>query len=106
MAGYLALVLLGLKVAAGCMDPFGTFLALGITILIGAQAFLNMAIVTGLAPTTGFTLPLVSYGGSSLTWTMIAIGILINISMSTHNHLLRGINRVKPEPFGGGRIFV
>lgn len=104
VAGYLALVLLGLKVAAGCTDPFGTFLALGITILIGAQAFLNMAIVTGLAPTTGFTLPLVSYGGSSLTWTMIAMGILINISMSTHNHLLRGVNRVKPEPFGGGRM--
>jgi cell division protein FtsW len=104
VAGYLALVLLGFKVASSCGDPFGTLLAMGITILVGTQAFLNMAVVTGLAPTTGFTLPLVSYGGSSLTGTMIAIGILINISLSTHNHLLSDRNRVKPGPFGTGRV--
>lgn len=102
--GYLAIILIGLKVASSCGDPFGTLLALGITVLIGSQAFLNMAVVTGLAPTTGFTLPLLSYGGSSLTWTMIAIGILINISLSTHNQLLSGRNRVKPGPFGTGRV--
>lgn len=101
--GYFLLGMIGLKVAASCTDPFGSLLALGITLLIGTQAFLNMAIVTGLAPTTGFTLPLLSYGGSSLTWTLIAIGILINISLSTHNHLLSDYNRVKPDPFGTGR---
>ncbi|KXK40367.1 MAG: Lipid II flippase FtsW [Candidatus Hinthialibacteria bacterium OLB16] len=103
VTGYFLLCLVGLKVAAACTDPFGSLLALGITLLIGTQAFLNMAIVTGLAPTTGFTLPLLSYGGSSLTWTMIGIGILLNVSLSTHNHLLRGHNRVKPNPFGTGR---
>ncbi len=103
VVGYFLLAMIGLKVAASCMDPFGSLLALGITLLIGTQAFLNMAIVTGLAPTTGFTLPLLSYGGSSLTWTMIAIGILINVSLSTHNHLLSDYNRVKPDPFGTGR---
>ena len=100
---YFLLGMIGLKVAASCTDPFGSLLALGITLLIGTQAFLNMAIVTGLAPTTGFTLPLLSYGGSSLTWTLIAIGILINVSLSTHNHLLSERNRVKPDPFGTGR---
>jgi cell division protein FtsW len=103
VTGYLTLVLFGLRVASECADPFGTLLALGITTLIGTQAFLNMAIATGLAPTTGFTLPLLSYGGSSLTWTMISIGILINVSLSTHNRLLRDRNRQKPSPFGGGR---
>jgi len=103
VAGYLAITLLGFKIAAGSGDPFGTLLALGFTTLIASQAFLNMAVVTGLVPTTGFTLPLVSYGGSSLTWTMVGIGILINISLSAHNNLLGDWNRDKVAPFGKGR---
>jgi cell division protein FtsW len=101
---YLSLGLVGLRIAANCMDPFGSILALGITLLIGTQAFLNMAVATGLAPTTGFTLPLLSYGGSSLTWTMIAIGILMNISRSNHSQLLLNRNRIKPDPFGRGGV--
>jgi len=93
VAGYLVLILLGLKVVSGCSDPFGMFLALGITILLGSQAFLNMAVVTGLAPTTGFTLPLLSYGGSSLVWTMAGIGILVNVSLSTPHRLLENAKR-------------
>jgi cell division protein FtsW (lipid II flippase) len=47
-----------------------------------------MVVVTGLGPTTGFTLPLLSYGGSSLIWTMAGIGIVINISLTTPSQLL------------------
>jgi cell division protein FtsW len=97
--GYLFLILLGIRVASRCADPFGTYLALGVTVLLGTQAFLYMAVNTGLAPTTGFTLPLISYGGSSLIWTMAAIGILINISLTTPNQLLENAKR-GTGPFG------
>jgi cell division protein FtsW len=48
--------------------------------MIGLQAAINMAVVTGLLPVTGITLPLVSYGGSSLIFTMLGVGVLLNIS--------------------------
>jgi len=100
--GYLFLTLLGIRVASRCADPFGTYLALGITVLFGTQSFLYMAVNTGLAPTTGFTLPLMSYGGSSLIWTMAAIGILINISLTTPNQLLENAKRgTGPLGFSG-----
>jgi cell division protein FtsW len=102
--GYLFLILLGLKVAEGCPDPFGTYLALGITVLIGTQAFLNIAVSTGMAPTTGFTLPLLSYGGSSLIWTMAGIGVLINISLSNPSYLLGNGKKVRSVFGTAGRV--
>jgi cell division protein FtsW len=61
-------------------DMYGSLLATGITSMIGIQAFVNMFVVTGLVPTKGLTLPLISYGGSSLLINMVAIGILMNLS--------------------------
>jgi cell division protein FtsW len=61
-------------------DTFGRFLALGIAVLFGIEATVNMCVVTGLLPTKGLALPFISYGGSSLLISLFAVGILLNIS--------------------------
>lgn len=66
--------------ALAAPDDFGRLLAVGLGILIAAQAFINMGVVTGGLPTTGIPLPFVSYGGSSFLSSMFAVGILLNIS--------------------------
>jgi cell division protein FtsW len=80
MALFGLLVLKGFQIAGRAREPFGRHLALGITLLIGFQALINAGVATGLLPTKGLTLPLVSYGGSSLLVSLLAIGILLNIS--------------------------
>ncbi len=61
-------------------EPFGTYLGLGLTSLIGFQAIINMSVAMGLVPTKGLTLPFISYGGSSLIMLMGASGLLLSIS--------------------------
>jgi cell division protein FtsW len=77
-------VLRGFKIAsAASQKEGGTFqalLATGLTALIGFQALMNLGVVTGLLPTKGIPLPLISYGGSSMVFTLFSIGILFNIS--------------------------
>lgn len=73
-------VIRGFQIAARARMPFGRYLGMGITLLIGVQALVNAAVVTGLAPTKGLTLPFVSYGGSSLVISLLGVGILLNIS--------------------------
>jgi cell division protein FtsW len=80
LALFAILVVKGFRVAALAPDLFGRYLALGITLLLGIQALINAGVVSGLLPTKGLTLPLVSYGGSSLLVTMLAIGILLSIA--------------------------
>ena len=75
-----ALMLRGMRIAVRCSDKFGTLLAAGITSSISVQAFLNMGVVVGILPTTGLPLPFFSAGGTSISITMAAIGILLNIS--------------------------
>lgn len=70
----------GYRIAMTCPDAFGSFLAVGLTSMIVMQAFINMGVVTGLLPVTGISLPFISYGGSSLLFSMLGIGILLNIS--------------------------
>lgn len=74
------LVQRGIRVALYAEDNFGRSLAFGISTLIGLEAFVNIAVVTGIFPTKGLALPFVSYGGSSLIITLFAVGILLNIS--------------------------
>ena len=73
-------VVRGFQIAARARMPFGRYLGMGITLLIGIQALVNACVVTGLLPTKGLTLPFVSYGGSSLVISMVGVGILLNIS--------------------------
>jgi cell division protein FtsW len=80
LALFATLVCKGFRVAALAPDLFGRYLALGITMLLGIQALINAGVVSGLLPTKGLTLPLVSYGGSSLLVTMLAIGILLSVA--------------------------
>ncbi|GGM20380.1 putative lipid II flippase FtsW [Paraliobacillus quinghaiensis] len=79
--GLLALIVLrGLYMAKICQDSFGSLLAIGISSMVGVQAFINLGAISGLLPITGVTLPFVSYGGSSLLVLMISMGILNNVA--------------------------
>jgi cell division protein FtsW len=77
---YCAVFWRGFVISLGAPDEFGRLLAIGLTLLIVVQAFINIAVVSGNLPTTGMPLPFLSYGGSSLISNMIAVGILLNIS--------------------------
>ena len=80
---YMVFAVRGIRVSLGAPDEFGTLLGLGITALISLQAIINMGVVLGLLPTKGLTLPFISYGGTSLVVSLIAVGILLNISSHT-----------------------
>ena len=80
IALFAALMIAGYRVAVACRDKFGALLAAGITSSITVQAFLNMGVVVGILPTTGLPLPFFSAGGTSISITMAAMGILMNIS--------------------------
>ena len=70
----------GFYISRKCPDSFGRLLAFGITFSLAIQTGINLCVVTGVLPVTGITLPLISYGGSSLVITLVEIGILLNIS--------------------------
>ena len=77
---FIALVLRGIRIAKRCPDMYGKLLALGITIIFGFQAFLNMSVASSFMPVTGVTLPFISYGGTSIIVSLAMVGILLNIS--------------------------
>ncbi|MFQ5990776.1 MAG: FtsW/RodA/SpoVE family cell cycle protein, partial [Candidatus Methylomirabilales bacterium] len=70
----------GLRIALRASDPFGCYLAVGITFLIVTQAAINVGMVVGLLPTTGLPLPFVSFGGTSLVMSLVGVGILLSVS--------------------------
>lgn len=73
----------GLKIAVTSQDPFASLLATGVTAWVGVQAIINIGVMTGSLPFTGIPLPFISFGGTSLLFTMIGVGILLNISRFT-----------------------
>ncbi|NLW55392.1 MAG: putative lipid II flippase FtsW [Firmicutes bacterium] len=77
----------GYKTALSTTDTYGSLLAVGITSWIVFQALMNIAVVTSTIPATGITLPLISYGGSSLGITLMSLGILMNISCERRERL-------------------
>jgi cell division protein FtsW len=74
------LIMRGIKISLSARDLYSSYLALGIITFIGLQVLVNMGVVMGLLPTKGLTLPLISYGGSSLVINLVCIGILLSIS--------------------------
>jgi cell division protein FtsW len=80
IALFCVLILRGIKIALDAPDLYSCYLAAGISSLMGLQVLINMGVVMGLLPTKGLTLPLMSYGGSSLVISLLGIGILLNIS--------------------------
>ncbi|ADY55009.1 cell division-specific peptidoglycan biosynthesis regulator FtsW [Syntrophobotulus glycolicus DSM 8271] len=70
----------GFRTAMYAPNPFLALMAVGLTSLIGIQAMINMGVVSGILPVTGITLPFLSYGGTSLVFTMLGAGLLLNIS--------------------------
>jgi cell division protein FtsW len=101
MAGYCAFAYAGLRLALSCKDPFGKRLAAGITAMISGQAVINLAAVLGLAPLTGIPLPFVSYGGSSLMVSLLAVGVLLNIARGGGRTAAEGTDRGRRD--GGSR---
>ncbi|MFH1738420.1 MAG: putative peptidoglycan glycosyltransferase FtsW [bacterium] len=83
LTAFSTIVALAIYVALKCDDLFGSLLATGCGLCIGLQALLNIAVVTKSAPTTGISLPFISYGGSSLAIFMIMVGLIINVARST-----------------------
>jgi cell division protein FtsW len=80
LALFVVFVWRGLRVGLRAPDAFGAYLALGLTLLIATEVLVNLGVVTGLLPTKGLPLPFMSFGGSALLVTMLATGMLLNIS--------------------------
>ncbi len=76
---YIVVVICGLEIAANNTDPFGRLLAVGIVAVFVVEVLINVSMTVGLMPITGLTLPLVSYGGSSLLVSLLCVGLLNNI---------------------------
>jgi cell division protein FtsW len=79
LALFAILVWRGIRAALGARDVFGGYLAFGISLMFGMQALFNVGVVLGVVPNKGITLPLVSYGGSSLVITMFLVGLVLNV---------------------------
>jgi cell division protein FtsW len=84
VALFAVLIWRGLRIGLRAPEPFGAYLALGITLLIATQVLVNLGVVTGLLPTKGLPLPFISFGGSALLMTMLSTGVLLNISQHAH----------------------
>lgn len=81
---YGLLLVFALGVALHARERFGAFIAVGVAAMIFWQVFENIGMVIGLLPVTGITLPLMSYGGSSMLSVMLSLGLLVNVSMRRH----------------------
>ncbi|HWZ31526.1 MAG TPA: FtsW/RodA/SpoVE family cell cycle protein [Bryobacteraceae bacterium] len=80
LGGFLVILWRGARLFVRARDDFGKYLALGVTISIVVQALINMSVVLDLAPTKGFPLPMISFGGSSLLSTLLCLGMLLSVS--------------------------
>ena len=78
---YLLLLLRGFDIAGSAREPVGRLVALGMTALLAVQVVINVGMVTGLLPVVGIPLPLMSYGGSSMLASLVAIGLLLSVRM-------------------------
>ncbi len=107
---FLIILLRGMKIAKQAPDDFGRYLAIGITTSIVLYGMINAGVTLGILPTTGLPMPFMSYGGSSMLFSSIAIGVLLNISSQTdlHPRLVQAPDVVRPmEPSAtaAGRVY-
>lgn len=77
---FLLFICRGMYIASKAPDKYGMMLAVGLTVQIGLQALLNIAVVTNTIPNTGVSLPFFSYGGTALIMQLVQMGIILNIS--------------------------
>ncbi len=77
---FVGIVICGITIANNALDSFGRYLAFGITAAIGIYAFINAGVACHVLPTTGVAMPFVSFGGSSIVFNAIGVGILISVS--------------------------
>lgn len=106
LGAFLYLAWIGFGIACRAPDGFGMLLAAGLTCIVALGALFNIGVATGNLPTTGLTLPFISYGATSLTMSLVSMGVLMNLSRSRvigggrvlprSNH--RGTRRVQPRP--------
>ena len=89
VAAFLFIALRGFKIAENSNSEFSRYLAIGISTLLVGQAFINIGVNLALLPNTGITLPLISYGGSSMIFTLLSAGILLQISGDTEQKKAR-----------------
>jgi cell division protein FtsW len=90
IALFMLIMIRGMKIAKHATDDLGRYLAIGITSVIAVYAIVNIMVTTGMLPTTGLPMPLLSYGGTTILFTAYAFGILLNVSMFT---------RIRPREF-------
>ena len=96
MVIYAAIFICAVEIASMTDDPFGRLLVVGVMALLGSQIFINVGMTMGLMPITGMTLPLMSFGGSSMVVNAAALGLLVNVGI--RRPVLLG-----PKPFEFGR---
>lgn len=89
---FITLVYRGLRISKRCPDMYGKLLAIGITVIFGFQAFLNMSVASSLLPVTGVTLPFISYGGTSIIVSLAMVGVLLNISKQRIKRIRSEVN--------------
>jgi len=87
----------GMRTAMRAPDRFGTFIAIGLTVMLTFQAFFNISVVLGLAPTKGIPLPFVSAGGSSLLVSLLGMAILLNVSQHASSPHTMTMATAKPD---------
>jgi len=83
VALFALLIWRGLRIGLRAPEAFGSYLALGLTVMLATQTLVNLGVVTGSLPTKGLPLPFISFGGSALTMTLFSTGVLLNISQHT-----------------------
>jgi cell division protein FtsW len=80
LALFMLIILRGFRLAMRIEDPFGQYLAFGLTMLLGLQALIHMGVVMGMTPTKGLVLPFISYGGSAMVVNLTVVGMLLGLS--------------------------
>lgn len=94
---FVLLVAQGFHIANHCKDRFGMLIAIGFTLQIGLQAFINIAVVSNLVPNTGISLPFFSYGGTALIMQLAQMGIVLNISRTRQPAVKKTLPKPKTE---------